>query len=257
MSLKIKTFASLNDNYNYLIHDETTGATALIDAGDETATLKALAQTGWNLSDIFITHHHFDHTDAIIALKENFDVIVTGPALESDKIAGLDRMVSGGDRIKFGSLEFDILDLAGHTNGHIGYYEPKGAHLFTGDALFSLGCGRMFEGTPEQMWAGLSRIKQLPNKTLIYCGHEYSASNAKFAISVDPNNQKLRARQQQIKLQLANGEPTIPTTLIEEKTINPFLRCDNMDFAKLLNMEGKSPSEIFAKLRQAKDVFKG
>ncbi len=253
--MQIKIFRANEDNYLYLIHDEITGSTALIDASDENAVLKTLDESGWTLSDIFITHHHWDHTDALLALKKRFNVKVTGPLLESAKISGLDRLVKGGDRVKLGSLEFDILDLGGHTNGHIGYFEIRGKHLFSGDALFSLGCGRMFEGTPKQMWAGLERIKQLPDDTKIYCGHEYSAANAAFALSIDANNEMLRARQTEIEQQLTRGEPTIPVVLKQEKATNPFLRADDMEFAKVLNMQDKQPSKIFAHIRKAKDNF--
>lgn len=257
MSLEIYIFLALEDNYGYLVHDKQSGKTASIDAADEGAIIKALKHTGWNLSDIFITHHHWDHIDAILELKEKFDIVVSGPKFESDKISGLDRLLVAGDRIKLGASEFEIINLRGHTNGHIGYYDKKGGHLFVGDALFSLGCGRMFEGTPEQMWGDLNALNNLPDDVLIYCGHEYSLSNAAFARHIDPNNEMLKQRQKEIKAQLANGEFTIPVTLGAEKATNPFLRCNNSEIAKAVGKEGASAVDVFAAVRKAKDVFRG
>ncbi len=255
MSAQVKIFKTLSDNYNYLIRDEISGACALIDAGDEETTLKILQQTGWRISDIFITHHHWDHTNALLALKKKFNAKITGPALESDKIKGLDNLVKGGDEVSLGALKFDILDLGGHTLGHIGFFEKGGKHLFSGDCLFSLGCGRMFEGDAKQFWQSIKRIKQLDDESLIYCGHEYSLANAKFALSIDPNNQKLQQRLAEIENQLARGEFTIPTKLKDEKQTNPFLRADSEEMRQLLSMPSAKDYEIFAKLRELKDNF--
>lgn len=255
MALVVEIFECLSDNYGYLIHDDVSGRTAAIDAPEAGAIDDALTRTGWTLSDIFITHHHADHTDGIAALKSAHGARVTGPRAESGKIEGLDVLVAGGDTVAFGDLAFEIIDTPGHTLGHIAYYEPKGRHLFTADALFSLGCGRMFEGTPGPMWAGLVRLRGLPDDTLVYCGHEYSAANARFALSIDPNNTLLKARADEIARQRANGQFTIPVTLGEEKAANPFLRADDPAMAKLMKMEGADPAEIFAAIRKAKDSF--
>jgi len=255
MSLLIDIFLFNEDNFGFLLHDEKIGLTAAIDAGDDIATKAALKRRGWQLDEIFITHHDWDHTDGLLALKEEFGAKVTGPKAEKDKIQGLDIFVSGDDIINFGSLNFQVIETAGHTLGHISYFEPKGKHLFCGDALFSLGCGRMVEGNPKMMWEGLERIKQLPKDTLIYCGHEYSKSNAIFAHHIDPENEQLKMRQKQINAQLANGEFTIPAVLGEEKACNPFLRCNNKIIATKMGLSENEPIEVFAALRRAKDSF--
>ncbi len=255
MSIKIEIFLAHKDNFGYLLHDEESGASALIDAGDEKAILAALERTGWELTDIFITHHHLDHTDAIAGLKKKFNVKVTSSLAEGDKIPLSDRKVSAGEKINFAGHEFYIINLRGHTNGHIGYYNESEGILFTGDALFSLGCGRMFEGTAEIMWRDLAALRELPDNILVYCGHEYSLANAQFALSVDPHNEELKKREQQIRGQLAMGKFTIPTNLGEEKALNPFLRADDPIIKANMGMENASPIEVFAALRKAKDNF--
>ncbi len=255
MSIKIEIFLAYKDNFGYLLHDEESGASALIDAGDEKAILAALKRTGWELTDIFITHHHLDHTDAIASLKKKFNVKVTSSLAEGDKIPLSDRKVSAGEKINFAGHEFYVINLRGHTNGHIGYYNEKEGLLFTGDALFSLGCGRMFEGTAEIMWRDLAALRELPDNILVYCGHEYSLANAQFALSVDPHNEKLKKREQQIRNQLAAGKFTIPTNLGEEKALNPFLRADDPIIKANMGMENASPTKVFAALRKAKDNF--
>ncbi len=255
MGLEVEIFRYFEDNYGFLVHDSKTGATASIDAADENAIALILEKRDWVLSDIFITHHHWDHTDAIIPLKKKYGAKVTGPELERDKIKSLDILISGGDKIKLGESEFEIIKTAGHTLGHISYFEPSNKYLFCGDALFSLGCGRMFEGDANIMWEGLERIKKLPDETLIFCGHEYSAANAKFALFVEPDNEKLKIRQAEISKQLANNKFTIPTKLANEKEMNPFLRCDNKKIAEKMGVDKNKSVEVFAALRKAKDVF--
>lgn len=255
MALVVDIFECLSDNYGYLLHDPATGATAAIDAPQEGPIREALARTGWTLTDIFITHHHHDHTDAILPLKMDFEAKVTGPRAEQGRIEGLDHLVGGGDTIKLGDADIQIFNTPGHTLGHIVYFDPEGKKLFSADALFSLGCGRMFEGTPGPMWAGLAALRELPDETLVYCGHEYSAANARFALSIDPLNTLLKARSDEIAHQRANGNFTVPAKLGEEKITNPFLRADEPAMAKLLNMEGAPPEEVFAAIRKAKDNF--
>lgn len=255
MALIIDIFQILSDNYGYLVHDEDTGATASIDAGEAEGILKAAERRGWTISDIFITHHHADHTDGIAEIKAKTGAKVTGPAGEADKISGLDRTVSEGDTVSLGQSTFDVIAAPGHTLGHICFHDREGGHVFTADALFSLGCGRMFEGTPGPMWAGLAKLRDLPDETLIYCGHEYTSANAKFALSVDPDNAALQARAKEISEQLANGEFTIPVTLGAEKAQNPFLRADDPGMARQMGLEGADPAEVFAAIRKAKDNF--
>lgn len=255
MALIVDVFAARSDNYGYLVHDPETGATAAIDAPEEKAIREALARTGWKLTDILVTHHHADHVEAIAPLKAAFRARVTGPRNEKDKIAGLDVLVSGGDTVKVGNIELGVYDAPGHTLGHIVYHDPAGKHLFTADALFSLGCGRMFEGTPGPMWEGLKRLRELPDDTLLYCGHEYTLANAKFARSIDPGNTALKIRAGEIEHLRESGRFTIPVTLGEEKRTNPFLRADDPAMAKLMNMPGAAPADVFAAIRKAKDSF--
>jgi hydroxyacylglutathione hydrolase len=183
MAVIVDVFPARQDNYGYLIHDEATGRTAALDAPEAAAIRVALRMRGWTLSDIFITHHHLDHVEGIGELKAAFGCRVVGPRDEADKIDGLDELVGDGDRVMLGETAFDIIATPGHTLGHIVYHDPKGGHLFSADALFSLGVGRMFEGTPGPMWAGLERLRALPDETLVYCGHEYTESNAKFRLT--------------------------------------------------------------------------
>jgi len=257
MSISIAVFACLSDNYGYLLHDNASGATAAIDAPDDQAIKQALARRNWTLSDILITHHHWDHTQAIATLKRAFAVKVSGPAAEADKIAGLDKPVRGGDGIMIGNVEIKIIDTPGHTLGHVCYFDAKGKNLFTGDALFSLGCGRMFEGTPELMWPGLKRLRELPDETMTYCGHEYSAANARFALSIDPGNAALQTRSKEISALSAKGAPTIPFLLGEDKRANPFLRADEPELAAAMGLPAGTPTEVFAAIRKAKDNFRG
>src|SRR5690606_8876470 len=187
------------DNYGYLVHDVESGRTAAIDAPEAKPILSALARRGWTLNDILITHHHTDHVEAIPALKRETGARVTGPRAEADKILGLDILVDPGDSVSVGTATFEVIGTPGHTLGHIVYHHAAGGHLFTADALFSLGVGRMFEGKPEPMWAGLEQLRQLPDETLIYCGHEYTLENARFALSVDPRNAALNIRAAEVR----------------------------------------------------------
>ena len=255
MSVSIRIFEHLSDNYCVLVHDITTGATAAIDAIDETAILNGLAQTGWNLTDIFITHHHWDHTDGIMGLKSKLDINVTGPAAEANKITGLDHLVADGDVVKLGNTHLQVISTPGHTLGHIAYYDQNNNNLFCGDALFSLGCGRMMEGTPGPMWEGLKTLRALPDQTNVYCGHEYSAANADFARSIDPDNQALKVRAKEIIALRKQGQATVPFNLGEDKRANPFLRADETDLAHIMNISPDEPKNVFAAIRKAKDRF--
>lgn len=257
MALDIDIFTCRSDNFGYLAHDTQTGQTAAIDAPELAPIKAALKRTGWTLSHILITHHHEDHTAAIAPLKAQFGAKVIGPRAESGKIAGLDEQVAGGDHVRLGETTFTIFDTPGHTLGHIAYFDPEGPNLFTGDALFSLGCGRMFEGEPKSMWTGLARLKTLPGDTKIYCGHEYSAANARFALSIDPDNASLKARAAEIAAARAKGRPTIPALLADERVQNPFLRADDPALAERVGGAGADPADIFAKIRRAKDAFQG
>jgi hydroxyacylglutathione hydrolase len=255
MGLIVDVFAARSDNFGYLAHDTATGRTAAIDAPEAAAITAALTRRGWSLTDIFITHHHIDHVEAIPELKAEFGARVVGPKGEGDKIAGLDVLVGGGDTVKLGETSLDVLDTPGHTLGHIVYHDPLGKHLFTADALFSLGVGRMFEGTPGPMWEGVRALRELPNDTMVYCGHEYTASNAKFALSYDPDNPDLQRRAAEVTALREAGKFTIPFSLGVDKRANPFLRADDPAVAKLFGVEGAEPAAVFAAIRKAKDNF--
>lgn len=257
MTLLIDIFICRTDNYGYLLHDVDSGRTAAIDAPDAKAIKGALERRGWTLSDIFVTHHHTDHVEGIPVLKRDTGARVTGPQAEASKILGLDATVAGGDTVRLGSTEFVVIETPGHTLGHIVYYEPAGAHLFTADALFSLGVGRMFEGKPGPMWEGLMRLRELPDDTLVYCGHEYTADNARFALSVDPRNSALNIRAAEVKRMREADRFTIPVSLGMEKATNPFLRADRPELARAVGLkDGAPPERVFAALRKAKDEFK-
>lgn len=257
MPLLIDVFPARSDNYGYLVHDVASGRTAAIDAPEAKPIRDALARRGWRLTDIFITHHHSDHVEAIPPLKREYGAVVTGPRAEAAKILGLDRLVADGDTLALGQTEFVTIEAPGHTLGHVVYYEPEGRHLFSADALFSLGVGKMFEGSPKPMWEGLARLRELPDDTLIYCGHEYTQSNAAFALSVDPKNAALRIRAGEVERLRAQGMSTIPVSLGLEKAANPFLRADQPALARAMRLpEDAEPHVVFAALRRAKDEFK-
>lgn len=255
MALIVDVFPAREDNYGYLVHDEASGRTAAIDAPETAAIRKALERRDWTLSDIFITHHHIDHVEAIPDLKAAYGARVTGPAAEADKIAGLDVLVADGDRVPLGETAFEVIATPGHTLGHIVYFEPQGRHLFSADALFSLGVGRMFEGTPGPMWDGLKRLRALPDDTTVYCGHEYTLGNARFALSIDPDNVALQQRADLVASLRNGGKPTIPFELGEDKRANPFLRADAPELARHYGLEGADPAAVFAAIRKGKDNF--
>lgn len=257
MALTIDVFQPFSDNFVFLLHDEASGATATIDAGEAEPIAARLSETGWRLTDIFITHHHSDHTAGIPALKAATGAQVTAPLGEAGKIAGVDISVKGGDAVMLGETRLQIIDVPGHTLGHIAYYAPDVPALFCGDALFSLGCGRMFEGEPVSMWDGLKRLRELPDETQVYCGHEYTLANAQFALSIDPDNEALQARAAEAGVLRAAGEMTIPTKLGMEKLANPFLRADDPDLAERMGLADAPPHAVFAAIRKAKDGFRG
>jgi hydroxyacylglutathione hydrolase len=258
LPLLIDTFMCRNDNYGYLVHDLESRRTAAIDAPDAKAIKIALEMRGWQLTDIFITHHHTDHVEGVPQLKREFEnITVTGPRAEAEKILGLDVLIAPSERVALGATNFLVIDTPGHTLGHIVYYEPAGGHLFSGDALFSVGCGRMFEGKPGPMWSGLAELRELPDDTLVYCGHEYTLDNVRFAQSIDPKNAALNIRAAEVKRMRESGQFTIPVSLGMEKRTNPFLRADRPELCKAMGLpEGTKPAEVFAALRAAKDVFK-
>jgi hydroxyacylglutathione hydrolase len=256
MPVLIDLFLCRTDNYGVLVHDTVSRRTASIDAPDPGAIEAALNHRGWTLTDVFVTHHHRDHVEGLPVLKRDFDVTVTGPALEAEQISGLDVTVQAGEVVMLGHTAFAVIGTPGHTLGHIAYYNGGDGHVFTGDALFSLGCGRMFEGKPGPMWEGLKALRALPDDTLVYCGHEYTVENARFAQSIDPRNAALTIRADEVRRMRAEGRFTLPVSLAMEKATNPFLRADQPALAHAMGLEpGLDPSMVFAALRQAKDDF--
>jgi hydroxyacylglutathione hydrolase len=255
MPAETKLFLCLKDNYGVLLHDPATGATAAIDAPEAAPIEAALKATGWTLSDILVTHHHGDHTGGIAELKKNHRCRVVAPRAEAGKIPLVDETVGEGDKVKVGTLTAVVIETPGHTLGHIAYWFPEDRLAFVGDTLFSIGCGRVIEGTPETMWRSLVKLRNLPNETQVYCGHEYTAANIRFALSVDANNPVLEARSAQVTRLLAEGEPTIPGTIGDEKQANPFLRADVPDLAVDIGMAGKPAAEVFAEIRARKNRF--
>ena len=255
MALIVDVFPAREDNFGYLVHDEASGRTAAIDAPEAAPIRAALKRRGWTLTDIFITHHHIDHVEAIPELKAAFGALVVGPREEASKINDLDELVGDGDVIELGESRFDVMATPGHTLGHVVFHDAKGGHLFSADALFSLGVGRMFEGKPGPMWEGLKRLRALPDDTLVYCGHEYTAGNARFALSIDPENQALKTRAAEVTALREADKPTIPFNLGEDKKANPFLRADAPELAKFYGLEGRDPAEVFAAIRKGKDNF--
>lgn len=250
--LEIHQFPCLSDNYGYLIHDPASGETACIDTPEAEVYLREAEAKGWRITQIWNTHWHPDHAGGNEAIKAATGCTVTAPA-EVEKIAAPDRVVAHGDTVTLGGFTAQVIDVSGHTNGHVAFHIPEAGVAFVGDAVFALGCGRMFEGEPQQFWDSLTRIKALPAETMLYCAHEYTQANAKFALHADPDNVLLQQYSAEIARMRAHGEPTVPTTLERELATNPFLRADSESLRN--RWGGASPAETFARLRAAKDSF--
>src|SRR6267142_2609869 len=240
MAAEIRLFPCLTDNYGYLIHDPATGATASIDAPEAAPVVKALEREGWTLTDILITHHHGDHVGGVAELKQKYGCRVVGPHDKSARIANVDLRVGQGDVVKVGGLLARVVETPGHTLDHISYVFDTEKALFAADTLFSIGCGRVFEGTYPMMWDSLLKLRALPDDFKLYCGHEYTASNVKFALTVDTDNPALKARAEEVTRLRAANQPTIPVLLGEEKKANVFLRADEPIVAQKLHMKGAS-----------------
>ena len=255
MPAETRLFLCRSDNYGVLLHDAASGATAAIDAPEAAPIEAALKATGWKLTDILVTHHHADHTDGIKALKEKYKCRVVAPAAEASKIPAVDETVREGDKVKVGTLSGNVIETPGHTLGHIAYWFHGDKLAFVGDTLFSIGCGRVIEGTPEQMWRSLTKLRDLPNDTEIYCGHEYTAANVHFALTIESNNPSLRSRAEEVVRLVEQKKPTIPTTIQQEKSYNPFLRADLHSVAVSVGLEGAPPAQVFAVVRARKDKF--
>ena len=252
---EIVTVPCLKDNYAFLLHDPATGATAVIDVPEPGPIEAALADRGWTLTDILITHHHWDHIDGVAALRAATGAMVWGAAADAHRLPPLDHELAAGDSVTIGTLSGHVIDVSGHTVGHIALHFPAAGAVFTADSLMALGCGRLFEGTPGQMWDSLSRLAALPPETLVCSGHEYTAGNARFALTIDPDNPALISRCTEVEAARAANRPTVPSTLAEELATNPFLRATDPEIARRLDMAGADPASVFARIRSLKDAF--
>jgi hydroxyacylglutathione hydrolase len=253
MTLRIEQFPVLNDNYGYLVRDAASGQVACIDTPDADAIGAALERLNWRLDLILNTHWHPDHAGGNAALKERYGATIYGPQ-EVTRIAPMDHALTAGDTVDLGETRFAVIDVGGHTLQHIAYHDAADAIAFVGDSIFPLGCGRMFEGDPVQMWGGLERIAALPDDTQLYCAHEYTAANARFALSID-DNPALKTRAQAVFAARERGEWTVPSTVAEEKATNPFLRAPLL--AERMGLAGHPAPDVFLAVRRAKDNFKG
>ena len=254
MPAEVFQFNCLSDNFGVLLHDPATGATATIDAPEAAPILAALEQRGWTLTDILVTHHHADHTQGIPELKARYpQARIVGAAKDAHRIDGLDVQVNEGDLVTMGSLEAEVIETPGHTSGHIAYWFEEENLAFVGDTLFAMGCGRVFEGTMTQMWESLVKLADLPGETQIYCGHEYTLSNAKFALTIDPDNKMLQQRADEVAALRDAGRATLPTTVAIELATNPFLRAEDPAIQAHLGMTGADPAAVFAEIRERKN----
>jgi hydroxyacylglutathione hydrolase len=255
--LEIVQIPALTDNYIYLAHEPDSWATAAIDPALAEPVLQVLAEKGWRLTHILNTHHHGDHVGGNLELKRATGCAIVAVGRDKERIPGVDVEVAEGDVIRLGQAQAQVLDIPGHTSGHIAYWFAQDDALFCGDALFGMGCGRLFEGHALQMWASLEKIRALPPATRIYCAHEYTQSNGRFALTIDPHNSALAARLRRVDALRAQGAPTVPFLLSEELETNPFLRPDSLTIRRHLKMGKEEDWQVFAEIRRRKDGFKG
>lgn len=241
-NLEIAIFPCLSDNYGILLHDKSSGQTVAIDTPDGEEIASQCEKRGWKLTEIWNTHHHWDHTGGNLFLKDKFGLSITGPGMIEDRIPGLDRGVGDGDQFEFSGHNVKVWHTPGHTKDHIVFYVPAANSVFVGDTLFLMGCGRLFEGSPAQMRSSLQKLAELPPETKVYCGHEYTLSNAAFALTVEPENQALLSAIKSATLKREQGEPTVPGTIEQELATNPFMRAES--------------DERLGEIREAKDNFK-
>lgn len=253
--LQIAVFPMLSDNYGFLLHDPPSLETAVVDPAEAGAALEACAAQGWRLSHILNTHHHGDHVGGNLELKAKTGCTIIGPAYDRDRIPGIDIAVDEASGADFGGRRAQVFFVPGHTRGHIAYWFAADKALFCGDTLFSLGCGRLFEGTPQQMWSSLLKLRALPDDTRIYCAHEYTQSNARFALTAEPENVALKQKVEAVAAARAAGRFTIPSDLATEKACNPFLRADQPTLRRRFGVAGTSDADVLGAIRAAKDRF--
>ncbi len=253
--LEIIQIPVLNDNYIYLIHEPVSAETAVIDPAISEPVLDILKNKGWTLNYIFNTHHHWDHVGANLELKKKTNCQILASEYDQARIPGIDKTLNHGNEIRLGNELAAVIETPGHTLGHIVYHFANSNALFCGDTLFSMGCGRLFEGTSEQMWHSLQRLKQLPKETRIYCAHEYTLANGKFALTLEPENQQLQQRLIEVNQLRSVNSPTIPSTIEKELATNPFFREDSQTIQQTIDMTDQEPVHVFAKIRAIKDNF--
>lgn len=253
--LEIHQIPVLRDNYVYLVHDPESGATAVVDPAEAEPVLRALEGKGWSLTDILNTHPHYDHVGGNLALKQRTGCRVFGAEKDRGNIPGLDVGLKEGDAVSLGGVRAEVLEVPGHTQGHIAYWFREAEALFCGDTLFALGCGRLLGGTAEQLWHSLDRIRRLPGGTRVYCAHEYTQNNGRFALTVEPGNPALVERMARVDEARRQGRSTVPSTLREEWATNPFLRPESPEIQRAVGLEGAEPLTVFAEVRRRKDVF--
>jgi hydroxyacylglutathione hydrolase len=251
--LEIELVPCLRDNYAYLIHDGKSGLCAVVDPSEPAPVKRALDAHGWRLTHILNTHHHFDHTGGNTALKEAYGAEVVGPGKDRDRIPAIDKGVDESTNWRFGERAVRVLEIPAHTRAHIAFVMDGAA--FTGDTLFAMGCGRLFEGTPDMMWTSLSKLMTLPDSTRVYCGHEYTLNNGKFALTLEPKNDALAKRMKDVEVARTKDAPTIPSTIGLEKQTNPFLRPNSQEIRSTLGLTGASDVAVFAEMRKRKDSF--
>lgn len=255
MSLEVVTIPCLSDNYAYLLRDGTSGTVALVDAPEASPIIAALEQRDWSLNLILVTHHHGDHIAGVDELRQRYGAKVAGAKADAHRLPRLDVPLVEGGAIEVGDSKGYVIDVPGHTIGHVAYYFPADHILFSADSLMALGCGRLFEGTPDQMWESLNKMAALPGETLVYSGHEYAAANAKFALTIEPDNAALKARCEAIILETRKGVPTVPVRLCVEQETNPFLRAADPALKARLGLSHQSDAQVFAEIRRRKDFF--